>query len=130
MPKRTNDGLKKRCSCGRKKWPTCHHPWHFGFHHDGTEHRVSLDKVARARSERPPRTKADANASRDRLRADIRAGTFPVRAPEPETRLTVAAVCDVYLREHVRCSRCAAPALMEWTSALRRMSSGTRPASG
>lgn len=102
MPTRTNDGLKKRCSCGRKKWPTCHHPWHFGFHHGGTEHRLSLDKVARARGERPPRTKADANGWRDRLRADIRAGTFPVRAPEPETRLTVAAVCDVYLREHVR----------------------------
>lgn len=33
MPKRTYDGIKKRCDCARRSWPKCAHSWHFSFHH-------------------------------------------------------------------------------------------------
>lgn len=104
MPKRVHDGVKKRCGCRRKRWSTCPHPWHFNFYHGGVEHRLSLDHVARARSERPPRTKHDATTWRDRLRAEIRAGTFRDREePAPvQTALTVGDVADAYLTRHVR----------------------------
>lgn len=54
MPKRTHDGIKKRCGCGKRQWPKCSHPWWFGFHFNGREHRYSLDVIARARSIQPP----------------------------------------------------------------------------
>lgn len=107
MPKRTNDGVKKRCDCRRKNWPTCPHPWHFSFHYNGVEHRYSLDKIARARNEPPPTTKNEAVTWRDRLRAEIRAGKFvdpdaPSSAPVVDTRLTFGDVCEKYLDRHVR----------------------------
>ena len=74
MPKRTHDGIKKRCDCPRKQWPKRPHPWHFSFHHGGHEHRYSLDKIAKSRGERPPTSKSEATAWRDRLRNEIRAG--------------------------------------------------------
>jgi hypothetical protein len=69
MPKTTQDGLKKRCPCGRRTWAKCPHPWHFGFHHGEREYRFSLDAIARARGEQPPRSKTEAQALRDRLRS-------------------------------------------------------------
>jgi hypothetical protein len=112
MPKRTNDGVRKRCGCSRRQWPKCAHPWHFSFHHGGHEYRYSLDTIARARNERPPTTKGEAVSWRDRLRGEIRTGTFvDPDAPVPaasvatdgiETRLTFGDTCDVYVKEHVR----------------------------
>jgi integrase len=107
MPSRINDGLKKRCGCARKKWPKCPHPWHFSFHHRGREHRYSLDVIADGRGESPPTSKADAIVWRDRLRTEIREGTFvePSAAPPPATadvRVTFGDVCDHYLTRHVR----------------------------
>lgn len=108
MPKRTHDGIKKRCDCGRRQWPKCSHPWHFSFHHNGQEHRYSLDVIARARNGRPPESKAEAIGWRDRLRSEIRAGTFvdPTAPPltaavAPDTRLTFGDICDTYLKGHV-----------------------------
>lgn len=48
MPRHENDGLRKRCACGRRKWTSesCRHPWHGNFSHDGVEYRASLHKVA------------------------------------------------------------------------------------
>jgi integrase len=104
MPKRTYDGIKKRCACRRKKWAKCIHPWHFSFHYGGVEHRVSLDRIARARGERRPTTKGDATKWRDRLRAEIRDGTFvePAASPTVSTTLTLGDVADEYLKRHVR----------------------------
>jgi integrase len=84
------------------------HPWHFSFHYAGREYRYSLDKVARIRGEQPPSTKSDAATWRDRLRSEIRAGTFvepdaPAPAPTlPDLRLTFGDVCAEYLKRHVR----------------------------
>lgn len=107
MPIRTHDGIKKRCACGKRQWSKCAHPWWFGFHFGGTEHRYSLDKVARARREPVPTSKSEAVAWRDRLRAEIRAGTFTdldaaALVAAPDTRLTFGDVCEQYLTEHVQ----------------------------
>lgn len=105
MPKRTNDGLSKRCEHARKGWRDCSCPWWFGFYHDGREYRFSLTKITSARGEPAPRSKEEAITLRDRLRAEIRLGTFigGVKLPPPiETRLTFGDVVDQYLKRHVR----------------------------
>lgn len=83
MPRRTNDGLNKRCCCPKRRWPKCSHAWHVNFHHAGAHHRYSLDAIASHRGDQPPRTKADAVALRDRIRAEIRAGTFQLPRAHP-----------------------------------------------
>jgi integrase len=108
MPKRTNDGLKKRCAHARKTWRDCACPWWFGFHHGGREYRYSLTRLANARGELAPTSKEDAIVWRDRLRAEIRGGTFidpdamPPAAAAPATSLAFGDVCDEYLKRHVR----------------------------
>jgi len=72
MPKRTHDGVKKRCGCTKRQWPKCAHPWWFNFHYRGTEYRCSLDKIASARNEPAPTTKHDAVKWRDRRRVSDR----------------------------------------------------------
>jgi integrase len=106
MPKKTHDGIKKRCEHPRRDWPKCDCPWHFSFHYAGREHRYSLDKIAAARDLKLPRKKADAVALRDALRGEIRGGTF-VRPDEPvptvviEVPLTFGEVASRYLRAYV-----------------------------
>jgi integrase len=107
MPKRTNDGVWKRCDCGKRRWPKCEHPWYFNFHAGGHSHRYSLDAIARARGQEPPTTKVEAMTWRDQIRGEIRAGTFADPdahgpAAPPEARLTFGDVCDQYLARHVR----------------------------
>jgi integrase len=107
MPKRTHDGIKKRCGCARKRWGECPHPWHFWHFHRDREYRFSLDMIAQARNERPPRSREDAEGLRDRLRIEIRAGTFkdPHAEPEPipaDTRPTFGYVADQYRDRYVR----------------------------
>ncbi|MGH9239868.1 MAG: tyrosine-type recombinase/integrase [Vicinamibacterales bacterium] len=128
MPKRTNDGLKKRCAHKRKTWSDCACAWWFGFHCSGREYRYSLTKLAAARQEPPPRSKDDAIVWRDRLRAEIRGGTFvdpDVIVPIVETPAalpTFGDVCDEYLKRHVRIPtrKPAGTAAMEGHVALLR----------
>jgi integrase len=105
MPRNVHDGIRKRCDCPTRKWAKCPHGWHFGFHHAGVEHRYSLDKVARARREQPPTSKTAAEAWRDRLRDEIRTGTFvdpdAPPPPAPDAPLSFGDVCDRYMKEFV-----------------------------
>jgi len=108
MPKRTNDGVRKRCEHPRRQWSKCPDPWHFNYHHGGREYRYSLDVLARHYGERPPRSKTEATRWRDRLRTAIDGGTFvdpdaprPTSEPQADTRLTFGDVADRYLKEHV-----------------------------
>ena len=121
MPKRTHDGVKKRCDCARRNWPKCPHPWHFSFHYGGREHRHSLDVIARARNEKPPQTKHDAAIRRDRLRSEIRAGINPdaPTTPEPTAALTVSDVADRYLTDYVG-KRETPDGRVEWTGQYLR----------
>src|SRR5437870_2732048 len=102
-----NGGLYKRCDCARRKWLKCDHPWHFDFY-KGRKFRFSLDVIAVARSEQPPRSKSDAEALADRVRSEIRRGTFrspnqpEPPAPDPTARLTVGDVIDRYITRHVK----------------------------
>src|SRR5712691_715713 len=104
--RQSNDGLYKRCDCARRKWLKCEHGWHFDFY-KGRKFRYSLDVIARARGEQPPRAKGDAEALRDRIRGEIRSGTFidPHAKPAPvstDTRLTFGDVADRYRDQYVR----------------------------
>ena len=117
-PYRRLGGLYKRCRCGRKAWTKCAHPWTFDFHRktctcptsrrcphwSKNRVRVSLHKVA----DKPlsyAMSKSEAAAWRDKLRADMRVGSFArigTRDPRPDTRRTVADLAERYLEEHVR----------------------------
>lgn len=118
MSKRhTNDGLRKRCAHPRKQWAKCGCPWHFSFYkkkcacapgdqctHDN-QVRVSLNKHFR-KPTRYHMSKSEAEALRDKLRGEIRDGTFGADAkaqPAPaDTRLTFGDVVNLYLDKHVR----------------------------
>lgn len=107
MPKRTHDGIKKRCAHKRKTWNDCACPWWFRFYHHGREYAFSLTKIAHARGEEAPKSREQATGWRDRLRSEIRAGEFvdpDVTPPAAtvDTRLTFGDVCDEYLKRHVR----------------------------
>ena len=99
----TNGGLKKRCGCPRRQWAKCRHPWHFGFHHDGREHRFSLHRSA----DKPAgyvMSKSEARTLADGLRAEIRAGTLQqqaVETPDPAAAMTFCDVAAEYLKRHV-----------------------------
>jgi integrase len=79
-----NDGLRKLCRCGRKKWAKCPHSWHFSFQWDGQHRRFSLERHIGKKL-----TKAEAEVEAERLRTAIRAGEFhetpePIRQPKPQ----------------------------------------------
>jgi integrase len=129
MPKRTNDGLKKRCGCARKRWTQCEHGWHFSYSR-GTfvnakgkltkrEYRFSLDTEAAKRGEPRPAKKDDAILWRDRLRAEIREGKHEALTLDPTAPLTFGDVCDHYLREYVRIPSRRAGALKQMEDHIR-----------
>jgi integrase len=74
-----NDGIRKRCSCARRDWSDCPHPWAFSFKWKETHHRFPIDKYA----EKPIATKDDARDEADRLRRLIRSGNFPPAGSAP-----------------------------------------------
>src|SRR5262245_56354434 len=39
-----NDGIRKLCACGRRKWPKCAHPYHFNFRWIDGDYRFSLER--------------------------------------------------------------------------------------
>jgi hypothetical protein len=107
MPTVILDGIRKRCDCKQRRWSDCPHAWHFSLRHAGKQYRLSLDKIASARGQLPPRSKPEAVQLRDTLRAEIRKGEFidPSAAPTPQasdTRLTFGDVAERYLNEDVR----------------------------
>lgn len=90
------NGLLKRCPCGRRNWPTCPHSWHGTFR----DARVSLDRHFNVDIS----SKAEALEYYERLRAEVRSGTFspgrhrntqaPVALP-----FTVRDVFDLYCND-------------------------------
>ena len=112
--RRQLDGLYKRCTCGQRKWAKCKHPWQFRFfakrcnclsstrcpHHGTNNVRLSLNKVA-GKLPSYVMSKSEADAWRDRLRADIRQGRFKTSDDQPATRYTVSQLCDRYVKEWV-----------------------------
>lgn len=98
----TNSGLRKRCTCARRKWATCPHGWHLNFAWKGAHYRLALDKHAPA----PIRDKADAQSTAEGLKIAIRAGTFrtdptPAAAPATPDAITFTAFGKKWF-EHAR----------------------------
>jgi integrase len=97
-----NGGLCKRCPCPRRNWSKCNHPWYFNFAYDGQSYRFSLHKQFNK-----PRgywmSKTEAEAIRDKVRAQIREGTFQssgtTDVDNADTRFTFADVASRYLDE-------------------------------
>lgn len=80
-----NAGLRKNCGCPRRGWPKCPHQWHFNFSWSGTAYRFSLARYAG----REIASKTEAETLADRIRTEIRAGTFrPL--PNPATAVEAA----------------------------------------
>ena len=127
---RDNGGLKKRCGCPRRQWSKCAHPWHFGFKSAGKEHRWSLHKVA----EKPVgywMSKSEAEAIRDRLRAQIREGTLgDISGRQADARLTFGDVANQYLERHVRVPSRRVRAVQQAVSHLRILRRAEVPGPG
>ena len=77
VPVNRNAGLRKICSCPRRGWAKCAHPWHFNFCWKGAPYRFSLSRYARKEIV----SKSEAEALADEIRAKIRAGTFTAPSP-------------------------------------------------
>ena len=99
--RKRNDGVRKRCGCARKNWPRCPHPWHFNYKHSDVHYRFSLDREVGRRIER----KTEAEAEAERIRTEIRNGTFrqvsagSAETPEPTAAaMTFAAFAEVWER--------------------------------
>ena len=105
-----NDGLTKGCSCGRRKWVKCPHPWTLAHYQKrcacprscscpGNRRRANLHKIAGKPSGYwMSRTEAEQIA--ERLRTQWREEAKRRSAPDP--RRTVGMLADKYAREHVR----------------------------
>src|SRR4051794_6625221 len=73
-----NAGVRKLCDCARSNWPKCAHSWYFNFKpRGGRAYQFSMDVEIGRHVE----TKEEAKAEADRMRGEIRAGTF-MRASE------------------------------------------------
>jgi len=104
---RAKNGLSKRCECSPRNWSKCQHPFYFEFYL-GRKYRFSLDRLARRRGEKPPRTMHQAEAMADTLRGEIRRGVFvdpthpDVLSRDAAAALTVGDLIDQYIARHVR----------------------------
>src|SRR5262245_24478125 len=85
-PRKQNHGIRKLCDCARRNWPKCSHPWHFNFKpRGGAAYRFSLDTELGRHIQK----KEDAEAEAEKLRTQIREGTF-VRAADRRKAAAVA----------------------------------------
>ena len=75
----SNRGLRKVCSCPRRNWAKCSHPWHFSFRWKGKSYRFSLTRF----TGKAINSKTDADDTADRLRTQIREGRFLLAAEPP-----------------------------------------------
>jgi len=98
MTRHHNDGLTKRCDCQRQRWSKCAHPWYLAYQWKGARHRVCLDRLLGRR--RKGKTEADAEA--ERIRGEIRAGTFGREPAEPAApaTVTVAQLGGIFLERY------------------------------
>jgi integrase len=121
-----NDGLRKRCTCPRRVWAKCKHPWHFNYMPDrgpaaGEPFRFSLKQRVnrvvkdadgqwirdRATLGDPITSKTDAERERDRLRVAITDGSIFL-APAPQSQrdaLTLGQLLSTYDEQYLAVNR-------------------------
>jgi integrase len=87
MPRHRNGGIRKRCPCPRRNWAKCPHGWHLNYRLKGGQHyRLSLDREVGRHID----SKTEAQAEAERIRTEIRSGTFRRRDDAvPVTEATV-----------------------------------------
>lgn len=116
----SNDtGLYKRCTCGQSKWKSCGHPYWATFRgiHRSLAKREEANAQQHARQhptgekykERDVSSITVARVLLEEMRAEIRAGTFEVKPPEPpeglKPKLACLALAQLYVEKHVKNSR-------------------------
>jgi hypothetical protein len=77
--KKERSGLRKRCTCGPKRWNDCRHPWHFRLKLTGQRkrNRINLQEHFNV----PGVIKRDAaEALADRYRVEVRLAHPPTCA--------------------------------------------------
>jgi len=72
VPFHANHGLRKICKCPRRSWTKCSDAWHVSFCWRGKHYRLSLDRYAGKHIS----SKTDAESLAERIRTEIREGTF------------------------------------------------------
>lgn len=86
--KHRNHGIRKLCDCARRNWSKCPHAWYFNFKpRGGRPFMFSLDVELDTHVE----SKEAAQTEADRIRGEIRAGTF-VRAADRRKAAALAPV--------------------------------------
>jgi len=108
MKRHYNGGLRKLCDCSRRNWSKCPHGWHFNFKprfgpFAGQSFRFSLD----AELGEHIGSKEEAKSIADRIRGEIRDGTF-VRAkdrpaqptPDAVDLLTIETLGKTYFKDY------------------------------
>jgi integrase len=68
------DGLRKICGCPPRSWSRCGHVWYFAYMWKLKPWRFSLDREVA----RPITTEREARKEAERIKTEIRAGTFRV----------------------------------------------------
>jgi hypothetical protein len=92
LARHRNRGVRKRCQCARNTWAKCPHPWYLNFKWKRGHYRLSLDREVGRRLE--GRTEAETEA--DRVRTEIRRGTFRVApSPQPTSAITFSAFEEI-----------------------------------
>ena len=115
MARAHRDGLRKICGCKASAWTKCSHGWHFSFMWNSEPYRFSLDRVLT----RKVRLKTEAELEAERIRNEIRAGTFRLPGSEPAVEtaeqpsasvpvlptLTLSQLLDTYRKDYIAVQR-------------------------
>src|SRR5262245_34766777 len=100
-----NDGLRKLCSCQRKRWSECPHSWFLNFKWKNQHYRFSIDKELSRQRGTPVHvdSKTEAEAIAEEFRTKIRAGEFRSGAASQSVRdtLTLAGLMESYRKQHL-----------------------------
>jgi integrase len=106
MPRNRNDGLRKVCGCPPAAKTKCRHGWRMNFKWKGVHHRYALDRLL---APRKVRSKTEAEYEAERIRTEIRAGTFrEPGAPDPGpvlSTLTLAQLLTIYDERYLTTER-------------------------
>lgn len=80
-----NDGLFKRCPCGRRRWTTCAHAWCYSIGYAKKGHRGTLNKYL-GLPRFHPMSRSEAEAVMDKMRVAIREGTYRREPARPNLK--------------------------------------------
>lgn len=102
-PGRRNDGIFKRCRCGRKRWGECLHPWYFNLCLEHVSYRFNLTQRA-GLPRRHSLSRTEAERWRDHFRNLARDGNISRRGKllrpdqkEPGQADTLRTVADALI---------------------------------